>query len=93
MSEGPVVARRVVVKGRVQGVFYRDSCAREAHRACVAGWVRNRDDGAVEIVLEGEHEAVDRLLAWVRHGPPHAHVTHVAVEDARPVGTAGFEVR
>jgi acylphosphatase len=88
-----MIRRHVVVSGRVQGVFYRASLEREAHAGDVAGWVRNRDDGAVEAVLEGEPAAVERVLAWCRQGPPRAEVTDVVVEEEEPVGETGFRTR
>ena len=87
------VARRVLVHGRVQGVFFRDSARREAQRCGVAGWVTNRDDGTVEALFEGEADAVQALVAWCRDGPPQAHVERVDVEDAEPSGLGGFGVR
>ena len=87
------VRRRVVVHGRVQGVFFRDSCERMARAAGVSGSVRNRNDGAVEAVFEGEPEAVDRMVAWMRQGPRHAYVERVEVTDEDPVGESGFRVR
>lgn len=87
------IRRRAVVDGRVQGVFYRDSCRREAFAAGVAGWVGNRSDGRVEIVLEGEAEAVERVLAWCRTGPPRAVVTSVEVTEQAPEGLTRFMVR
>lgn len=86
-------AVEVVVHGRVQGVFFRDSCRAEAQRAHVAGWVRNEPDGTVRARLEGDREAVGRVLAWARHGPPHAEVEHVEVDEVAPSGVAGFSVR
>lgn len=88
-----VVRRRVTVGGRVQGVFFRDSCRREARARGVAGWVRNREDGAVEAVFEGDPAAVDRLVAWMRSGPRHARVESVDVLDEEPRGEQGFSVR
>lgn len=87
-----MVALRVVVSGRVQGVFFRDSCRRLAGERGVAGWVRNRPDGTVEAWLEGEPRAVDDLVDWCRTGPPHALVTSISVEPVAPVGARGFEV-
>lgn len=87
------VARRVVVHGQVQGVFFRDSTRREAERLGVAGWVTNRDDGTVEALFEGGADAVERLVAWCRDGPPHATVERVDVQDAAPEGLGGFAVR
>ena len=87
------VRRRVVVHGRVQGVFFRDSCERMARSAGVSGWVRNRNDGAVEAVFEGERAAVDRMVAWARQGPRRADVEDVEVFDEEPVRESGFRVR
>ena len=88
-----MVRRRVVVNGRVQGVFFRDSCRREAQRAGVTGWVRNRHDGAVEAEFEGPADAVDRVTAWCRSGPSRAVVTHIDVTDIEPAGDTRFSVR
>lgn len=79
-----------MVSGRVQGVFFRQSCQREAARLGVAGSARNLDDGRVEVVAEGEADAVDALVAWCRTGPPRALVTRVEVRDEPPVGVTGF---
>jgi acylphosphatase len=87
------VRRRVVAHGRVQGVFFRDSTRSEARRAGVSGWVRNRSDGAVEAVFEGEPEAVERLVRFVRRGPGSADVDHVDVVEEEPEGLDGFDVR
>jgi acylphosphatase len=87
------VARRVVVHGRVQGVWFRDTTQREAQRHGVAGWVRNVDDGTVEALFEGEPAGVEALVRFVHDGPPKARVEQVVVEDARPEGLQGFEVR
>ncbi|MFJ1756451.1 acylphosphatase [Kitasatospora sp. NPDC088134] len=87
-----MVRRRVLVSGTVQGVFFRDSCRREAADAGVAGWVRNLPDGRVEAVFEGDPAAVDRMLAWVRHGPSRAVVTGVEVTEEPPEGLLVFAV-
>jgi acylphosphatase len=85
---------RVVVRGRVQGVFFRASCRRRASDLGLAGWVRNRADGAVEAVFEGEPGAVEAMLAWCREGPPDASVEAVDVGEEPPVGEGGpFAVR
>jgi acylphosphatase len=86
------VRRRVVVTGRVQGVFFRDSAAREARRRGVAGWVSNRPDGSVEAVFEGEPDAVAALVAWARHGPEHARVDGHSVAEEEPEGEDQFRV-
>jgi acylphosphatase len=86
------VARRILVQGRVQGVGFREFMRREAERRGVAGWVRNRRDGAVEAVIHGTPQAVEALVAWAGHGPPSAQVTSIEVDDAEGV-FEGFEVR
>jgi len=87
------VARRVLVTGIVQGVFFRDSCRRQARAAGVAGWVRNRADGRVEALFEGPPAAVERLVTWCREGPPHADVDAVEVSDQPLSGAEGFRLR
>ncbi len=91
MSEA--VRRRVVVRGHVQGVFFRDSTRREAQRRGVAGWVCNRPDGAVEAVFEGPAAAVEALVKFCTEGPRGADVDGVDVTDEAPEGLTGFEVR
>jgi acylphosphatase len=86
-------ARRVVVSGRVQGVFFRNSCARQARSEGVDGWVRNRADGRVEVWLEGHPQAVENLVAWCRQGPAHAQVTGVEVTEDSPAGLEGFRIQ
>ena len=92
-SSSEVVARRVTVSGRVQGVFFRDSCRREAASRGVAGWVRNCSDGTVEAWLEGPPDAVEALVDWCRRGPSRAEVSGVDVADVAPSGASGFDVR
>jgi acylphosphatase len=89
---GPV-RRRVVVHGHVQGVFFRDSTRREAARRGVAGWVRNRPDGAVEAVFEGDASVVDEMVAFCERGPRGADVADVESSEERVEGLSGFEVR
>ena len=88
-----LVRRRVRVSGRVQGVFFRDSARRRAKAHGVAGWIANRRDGAVEAVLEGPPEAVERVLRFMQTGPPQATVEHLEVENEAPEGLTGFEIR
>lgn len=88
-----VIARDVVVSGRVQGVFFRDSTRREAARFGVTGWVRNCPDGTVRAHVEGSAEAVAALVRWCRDGPRHARVHDVRVSEGEPLGCAGFEIR
>jgi acylphosphatase len=85
--------RRVVVHGRVQGVFFRDSTRQRAQAAGVAGWVANRPDGAVEAVLEGDAQAVERVVGFMRDGPRGADVERVDVSEEEPEGLTGFDVR
>jgi acylphosphatase len=87
-----MVRYRVVVTGLVQGVWFRESCRREAGRLGVAGWVRNRADGAVEVEVEGPEPAVARLVAWCRVGPSAAEVAGVEVEQVPVTGQRGFIV-
>lgn len=67
----------LVIRGRVQGVFFRASAVREAKRLGLTGWVKNRNDGAVELVAEGEEDQVKDFLAWAQHGPSTARVDKV----------------
>ena len=88
------VRAHLVVRGRVQGVWFRGSMQEEAGRLQVAGWVRNRPDGTVEAEIEGERPDVDAMIAWAGHGPPGARVADVAVEWVPPTGVqGGFAVR
>ncbi|MFZ4718588.1 MAG: acylphosphatase [Ilumatobacteraceae bacterium] len=83
---------RVVVHGTVQGVWFRESCRRRADELGVAGWVRNRSDGTVEAVFEGEDQPVSQMAAWCRLGPPRAEVTSVDLTEEPPEGVTGFQV-
>jgi len=87
------VRRRVRAHGRVQGVFFRDSVRREAARRGVAGWARNCSDGTAEAVFEGDADAVESMVAFVRGGPGHAEVSDVDVSAEEPEGLSGFDVR
>jgi acylphosphatase len=86
---------RVRVEGRVQGVGYRDACVREARALGLQGWVRNRRDGSVELLVHGAAESVDRMLAWLHVGPPLASVVRVTStpQDAQAPEIRGFERR
>jgi acylphosphatase len=85
--------RRVVVRGNVQGVFFRDSCRQKARSRGVAGWVTNRPDGAVEAVFEGDAGAVQAMVDWCGHGPRGAEVESVDESTEEPEGLSGFDVR
>jgi acylphosphatase len=91
--QGDVIRRRVVIHGRVQGVFFRDSLRRQARANGVSGWARNRPDGTVEAVLEGAEDRVQRILQFSRTGPRHARVDRVDASEEAPEGLAGFEIR
>jgi acylphosphatase len=88
-----VQRRRVVVQGHVQGVFFRETTRRRAQAAGVSGWARNLPDGTVETVFEGDREAVERLVQFVREGPRGARVDWVDVVSEEPEGLDGFAVR
>ena len=90
---GEVVRRRLQVTGLVQGVWFRESCREVADRLGLAGSVRNRADGTVEVVVEGPPQEVEGLVAWCRQGPPAAEVTGIDVVGERPEGLVGFRVR
>lgn len=83
---------RVIVHGRVQGVFFRDSCREQARALNVAGFVRNRMDGTVEAVFEGPEAAVERMVQWCHQGPARAHVEQVEVTTEAPEGVSGFRI-
>lgn len=78
------------MSGRVQGVFFRQACKQQADGLGVSGVARNLDDGRVEIVVEGDVDAVEQLVAWCRTGPSHALVTRVEVRNEPPEGLVGF---
>ena len=86
------VRKRVRAHGRVQGVFFRDTLRRAAQREGVAGWAANRPDGTVEAVLEGDEQAVERLVELCRSGPGHAEVSQLDVTDEEPQGLSGFDM-
>lgn len=70
------------IRGRVQGVWFRESMRIEAERLAVSGWVRNTADGAVEAVVQGQVSAVEALIAWAHKGPPLARVERVEISAA-----------
>ncbi len=87
-----MIRRRVIVRGRVQGVFFRDTTRRMAASRGVAGWVRNNPDGTVEAVFEGEPQAVESMVRFCREGPRGARVEGVEVRAEDPEGLAGFRI-
>ena len=88
-----VIRRRIVVHGRVQGVWFRGATERQARALGVAGWVRNLPDGTVEAVFEGSTSAVQRAVAYCRQGPPGARVERVEEREEAPEGLRSFDVR
>jgi acylphosphatase len=88
-----MIRRHVVVRGFVQGVFFRDSIRRLASSLRVTGWVRNTRDGAVEAVFEGEPDAVGRLVDFCRRGPRGAQVDDVELSEETVEGLSGFSIR
>jgi acylphosphatase len=87
------IRRRVIVQGRVQGVFFRDSVRERARAHGVSGWILNRSDGAVEAVLEGRSDHVDRVVRFCKIGPRQAAVEQIDVTEEEPEGLSGFEIR
>jgi acylphosphatase len=83
----------LLIAGRVQGVTFRESARELAERLGLAGWVRNRPDGRVEVVVEGAASAVEEAVAWCRAGPPGARVTDVETRREAPTGEASFRIR
>ena len=87
-----IVARHVLVQGRVQGVAFRWHAHRRAHELGIRGWIRNLNDGRVEARIEGPAEAVRDMLAWLREGPPAARVGGVEASEVRPSGLGSFAI-
>lgn len=88
-----MIRRRVVVHGRVQGVFFRDTARRMAQSRGLGGWVRNTPEGTVEAVFDGEPEAVESMVAWCGEGPRGALVERVEVRAEEPEGLTEFRIR
>ena len=88
-----VIARKVRVFGRVQGVFFRQWTINQARALGVAGWVRNAADGTVEAHLEGDEGAVAKMIDGMRRGPSQARVEDLTVQTTEPEGISGFSVR
>jgi acylphosphatase len=86
----PVVRRRFIVSGKVQGVYFRDAAKSQAEMLGIKGWAKNLADGRVEIVAEGDATAVERLARWAREGSIHARVTNVESTTEVPEGLAAF---
>jgi acylphosphatase len=87
------IRKRLIIQGRVQGVWFRDSTRQEARSLNVTGWVKNRRDGGVEAVAEGPEDAVGRLIQWCHHGPPAAEVSSVEENEEEWTGEfSSFDV-
>jgi len=82
MAEGKKTYK-VRISGRVQGVGFRYSTRQQAAKHGVVGYVRNMPDGTVEVVCQGEQKKLDRVLTWLRSGPPGAHVTNIETEEVK----------
>ena len=80
------------VRGRVQGVFFRASCAERARALGLGGWVRNASDGSVEAAFEGDPDAVASMVDWCRHGPSGARVDAIEVHEEQPKGERTFDI-
>ncbi len=87
-----VIRRHLVVSGRVQNVFFRETLRRMAVERNVHGGARNTRDG-LEAILEGPRPAVEELVKWCHTGPPHAVVIHVRIDEEPPAGDTAFRVR
>jgi len=88
------VRAHVIISGRVQGVFFRMKTLEEARKSGVSGWVRNKYDGTVEAVFEGEKALVDSVIQWCRQGPPMSKVDNVKLERQSYTGEfSGFSIR
>ena len=88
-----MVRYRVLVSGRVQGVYFRDTCRQLALQRGVSGWVRNLPDGRVEAVFEGLADDVQHLVDWARRGPRSAAVANVSVQAEPPEGLGAFQIK
>ncbi len=92
MTETTTIRRRLVIRGRVQGVFFRNSVRERSMGEELAGWARNREDGTVEVVLEGRSQGVQSVIDFCRQGPSRAEVGDVEIHDEEPEGLSGFQL-
>lgn len=90
MNKSAMVARHLLIHGKVQGVYYRASAVAEATRLGVSGWVRNRSSGSVEAVICGSDEQIEAFIQWAQEGPPNADVRHIEVSAWDEPVSAGF---
>lgn len=87
------IARRLLIRGRVQGVSFRANAQAEAERLGLSGWVRNRMDGSVEALVSGPQQTVEQFMAWARKGPRAARVDEVEFAEVEPPEPGPFSVR
>ena len=87
-----MISVRLLIKGRVQGVFYRASALEQAENLAISGWVRNTEEGHVECLASGTEESVNAFIAWCRRGPSAAQVTAVDVSPAESHAGSGFHI-
>jgi acylphosphatase len=92
-DRGLLLIRRLIIYGRVQGVFYRGWSEQTARALGLNGWVRNRRDGSVEMLIAGAEDAVEAMIARSREGPPAARVERIEVMESDEAAPAGFEAR
>jgi acylphosphatase len=83
----------LLVKGKVQGVFYRATAKEVADKLGLVGWVKNTDINDVELVVAGDQTSVDRFIAWCKQGPPRAKVTSVVITEHAETGLSGFIIK
>ena len=87
------MAKKLIISGEVQGVFYRAWSISEARRLGLSGWVRNRRDGKVEMLIDGAEGALTEMIELCRRGPPAAQVAEIAIEEVNEAAPAPFEKR
>ena len=87
------IAKRIQLRGRVQGVYFRAAAQREAEMHGLTGWAHNDPDGSVTIVVEGDSHAIDDFVDWCNHGPPDARVARVEISEETCSGQVGFHIR
>jgi acylphosphatase len=83
---------RFLVAGRVQGVFFRASTRAEARRLGIGGYAKNLDDGRVEVVAQGDPDAIEQFARWLRHGPPQARVDALERDEIDTAPMDGFRI-
>jgi acylphosphatase len=88
------ITRRIRISGQVQGVFFRESMRQQANQLGITGWVRNRNDGTVEAVVQGDAPSVEQLIEWSRRGPGRAQVERVTIEPVEDgIDYASFDIK